>query len=104
MKKVELNLSLPSLFELLLKELLSKSVDKIFLINVEEEGMAKESRSTKVKIDFELTGEIALRFEEVLDTGYFSSKPEFVKYALRQFFIENDENELRRARLKLLKR
>jgi len=55
-----------------------------------------------VKIDFMLSGELAQRLCECLDKGYFATKPEAVRQALRHMFAEIDEKEFRRARLRMI--
>ena len=59
-------------------------------------------QSEKQKIDFMLSGFLAERTTYYLTTGYFSSKPEMVRQALRSLFNEIAENELRSARLRRL--
>ena len=54
------------------------------------------------KIDFQLTGELAQRLQDYIRRGYFSSKPEIVRQALRQLFASIDETEYQRARLNTL--
>jgi Arc/MetJ-type ribon-helix-helix transcriptional regulator len=58
---------------------------------------------TKIKIDFELSGELAQRMEEYLSRGLFKSKPELIRAALRQLFYDLDEKELQRSRLATLR-
>jgi Arc/MetJ-type ribon-helix-helix transcriptional regulator len=54
------------------------------------------------RIDFDLTGELARRLDDVVQRGIVGSKPEAVRQALSDYFNKLDEQQLRRARLRLL--
>jgi Arc/MetJ-type ribon-helix-helix transcriptional regulator len=54
------------------------------------------------RIDFDLTGELARRLDEVIQRGVVGSKPEAIRQALTEYFNKLDEQQLRRARLRLL--
>jgi metal-responsive CopG/Arc/MetJ family transcriptional regulator len=56
------------------------------------------------RIDFDLTGELARRLDEIIQTGIVGSKPEAIRQALMEYFNKLDEQQLRRARLKLLEK
>jgi Arc/MetJ-type ribon-helix-helix transcriptional regulator len=58
--------------------------------------------SLKTKIDFMLSGELAKKVIEYIERGYFASKPEVVRQALRHLFDEIEDNDLRSARLRSL--
>lgn len=60
------------------------------------------SIQASTKIDFELTGELAYRLNIYLDKGYFATKPEAVRQALRVLFDEIDEKEFQRLRMETL--
>jgi Arc/MetJ-type ribon-helix-helix transcriptional regulator len=62
--------------------------------------MQVDSYSTR--IDFDLTGELARRLDEIVRTGIVGSKPEAVRNALSEYFSKLDEQRLRRARLRML--
>ena len=64
--------------------------------------MANDHYSTK--IDFDLTGELARRLDEIIQRGIVGSKPEAIRQALNEYFNRLDEQQLRRARLRLLER
>ena len=49
----------------------------------------------KVKLDFELSGELAQKLEGYLDRGLFKSKSEIVRDALRHLFEHLEEAESR---------
>jgi Arc/MetJ-type ribon-helix-helix transcriptional regulator len=54
------------------------------------------------RIDFDLTGELARRLDERIQRGFVSSKPEAIRQALTEYFNKLDEQQYRRARLRLL--
>jgi Arc/MetJ-type ribon-helix-helix transcriptional regulator len=54
------------------------------------------------RIDFELSGELARRLEEIVERGLVGSKSEAVRQALLEYFNKLDTAELQRSRLKLL--
>jgi Arc/MetJ-type ribon-helix-helix transcriptional regulator len=56
------------------------------------------------RIDFDLTGELARRLEEIIQRGIVGSKPEAIRQALTEYFNRLDEQQLRRARLRLLEK
>jgi Arc/MetJ-type ribon-helix-helix transcriptional regulator len=56
------------------------------------------------RIDFDLTGELARRLDEVIQRGVVGSKPEAIRQALTEYFNKLDEQQYRRARLKLLEK
>jgi Arc/MetJ-type ribon-helix-helix transcriptional regulator len=56
------------------------------------------------RIDFDLTGELARRLDEIIQRGVVGSKPEAIRQALTEYFSKLDEQQLRRARLKLLEK
>ena len=60
--------------------------------------------SASTKIDFILNGELADRLEEYIRRGYFATKPEAVRQALRHLFTDIDEKELQRARLRMMEK
>ena len=62
----------------------------------------KGSRALTLKFEIVLTGDLAVRSQELLARGYFSSKPEIVRQALRELFSDIEEKELLRARLSKL--
>jgi hypothetical protein len=51
-----------------------------------------------------VTGELARRLDDVIQRGIVGSKPEAIRQALIEYFNKLDEQQLRRARLKLLER
>lgn len=64
--------------------------------------MANDHYSTR--IDFDLTGELARRLDEIIQKGIVGSKPEAIRQALNEYFNRLDEQQFRRARLKLLEK
>ena len=62
------------------------------------------NNSNSVKIDFSLSGELAQRLQEYINRGFFSTKPEAVRQALRYLFSDIVEKEFQRARLKMLEK
>jgi metal-responsive CopG/Arc/MetJ family transcriptional regulator len=56
------------------------------------------------RIDFDLTGDLARRLDEVIQRGVVGSKPEAIGQALTEYFNKLDEQQYRRARLKLLEK
>jgi Arc/MetJ-type ribon-helix-helix transcriptional regulator len=54
------------------------------------------------RIDFDLTGDLARRLDEIVRRGIVGSKPEAVRQALSEYFNKLDEQQLRHARLRLL--
>ena len=56
------------------------------------------------RIDFDLTGELARRLDETIQRGIVGSKPEAIRQALTEYFNRLDEQQLRRARLRLLEK
>jgi len=54
------------------------------------------------KIDFELTGELAIHLKNMIRRGLASSKPEIVRRALLYYFDYLDTQDLQRARLQSL--
>jgi Arc/MetJ-type ribon-helix-helix transcriptional regulator len=56
------------------------------------------------RIHFDLTGELARRLDEIIQRGIVGSKPEAIRQALMDYFSKLDEQQLRRARLKLLEK
>jgi len=56
------------------------------------------------RIDFDLTGELARRLDEIIQRGVVGSKPEAIRQALTEYFNKLDEQQLRRARLRLLEK
>ena len=56
------------------------------------------------RIDFDLTGELARRLDELIQRSVVGSKPEAIRQALTEYFNKLDEQQLRRARLKLLEK
>jgi metal-responsive CopG/Arc/MetJ family transcriptional regulator len=64
--------------------------------------MASDHYSTR--IDFDLVGELARRLDEIIQRGIVGSKPEAIRQALIEYFNRLDEQQLRRARLRLLEK
>ena len=64
--------------------------------------MASDHYSTR--IDFDLVGELARRLDDVIQRGIVGSKPEAIRQALTEYFKKLDEQQLRRARLRVLER
>jgi len=64
--------------------------------------MASDRYSTR--IDFDLTGELARRLDDIIQRGVVGSKPEAIRQALSEYFNKLDEQQLRRARLRLLEK
>ena len=64
--------------------------------------MVNDHYSTR--IDFDLTGELARRLDEIIQRGVVGSKPEAIRQALTEYFNKLDEQRLRRARLRLLEK
>ncbi len=64
--------------------------------------MKNRNLDHSTKIDFLLYGFLAERTNYYIKKGYFSSKPEIIRQALRNLFNEIEENELRSARLRRL--
>ena len=62
--------------------------------------MTNDRYSTR--IDFDLTRELAKRLDEIIQRGIVGSKPEAIRQALMEYFNKLDEQQLRRARLRLL--
>jgi metal-responsive CopG/Arc/MetJ family transcriptional regulator len=56
------------------------------------------------RIDFDLMGELARRLDEIIQRGIVGSKPEAIRQALTEYFNKLDEQQLRRARLRLLEK
>ena len=56
------------------------------------------------RIDFDLTGELARRLDDIIQRGFVGSKPEAIRQALTEYFNKLDEQQLRRARLRLLEK
>jgi hypothetical protein len=56
------------------------------------------------RIDFDLTDELARRLDEIIQRGVVGSKPEAIRQALTEYFNKLDEQQLRRARLRLLEK
>lgn len=54
------------------------------------------------RIDFDLTGELARRLDDIIQRGIVGSKPEAIRQALIEYFNKLDEQQLRRARLRFL--
>jgi Arc/MetJ-type ribon-helix-helix transcriptional regulator len=61
--------------------------------------MPVRNSESKVRINFELSGELAQQMEEYIKRGLFTSKPELIRTALRQLFYDLDEKELQRSRI-----
>jgi len=64
--------------------------------------MASDHYSTR--IDFDLVGKLARRLDEIIQRGIVGSKPEAIRQALIEYFNRLDEQQLRRARLRLLEK
>ena len=64
--------------------------------------MVNDHYSTR--IDFDLMGELARRLDEIIQRGIVGSKPEAIRQALTEYFNKLDEQQLRRARLRLLEK
>lgn len=64
--------------------------------------MTSDNYSTR--IDFDLTGELARRLDEIIQRGIVGSKPEVIRQALTDYFNKLDERQLRKARLRLLEK
>jgi metal-responsive CopG/Arc/MetJ family transcriptional regulator len=64
--------------------------------------MVSDHYSTR--IDFDLIGELARRLDEIVQRGIVGSKPEAIRQALIEYFNRLDEQQLRRARLRLLEK
>ena len=64
--------------------------------------MVSDHYSTR--IDFDLTGELARRLDDIIQRGIVGSKPEAIRQALTEYFNKLDEQQLRRARLRLLEK
>ncbi len=62
--------------------------------------MVNDRYSTR--IDFDLTGELARRLENMIKRGVVGSKPEAIRQALIEYFNRLDQQQLRRARLRVL--
>ena len=62
--------------------------------------MVNDHYSTR--IDFDLTGELARRLDDIVQRGIVGSKPEAIRQALMEYFNKLDEQQLRHARLRLL--
>jgi len=58
--------------------------------------------SASTKIDFILNGELADRLEKYIRRGYFATKPEAVRQALRHLFDEMEERDFHRARRQMM--
>ena len=54
------------------------------------------------KIDFVLSGELAQQLEEYINRGLYSSKPEIVRDALRQLFLNLEQRDYQRARMNMI--
>jgi Arc/MetJ-type ribon-helix-helix transcriptional regulator len=63
-------------------------------------GMVSDHYSTR--IDFDLTGELARRLDDIVQRGIVGSKPEAIRQALIEYFNKLDEQQLRSARLRFL--
>jgi Arc/MetJ-type ribon-helix-helix transcriptional regulator len=61
-----------------------------------------QTKHYSTRIDFELSGELARRLEEIVARGLVGSKSEAVRQALLEYFNKLDAAELQRSRLKLL--
>jgi metal-responsive CopG/Arc/MetJ family transcriptional regulator len=56
------------------------------------------------RIDFDLTGDLARRLDEIIQRGVVGSKPEAIRQALTEYFNKLDEQQYRRVRLRLLEK
>ena len=55
-----------------------------------------------LKIELTLTGDLLIQTKYLLDQGYYTSKPEIIRQALRNLFSQITEQELQKRRLQLL--
>ena len=55
-----------------------------------------------LKIDLELKDDLAYRLREAMTKGYFASKPEAIRQAVRLLLDTIDKKELQRKRLELM--
>jgi Arc/MetJ-type ribon-helix-helix transcriptional regulator len=55
-------------------------------------------------LDNQLGAALARRLDEIVQRGIVGSKPEAIRQALTEYFNRLDEQQLRRARLRLLER
>lgn len=60
------------------------------------------NRQPVIRIECTITGDLAQQAISVLSSGYFTTKPELVRQALRLLFAQLDEKQLQRKRLELL--
>lgn len=54
------------------------------------------------KIDFVSSGELAQQLEEYISRGLYSSKPEIVRDAFRQLFLNLEQRDFQRARMNMI--